>query len=148
MGDCVGLVHPQNIVSEAADSGEDAGVLTNTRGVLAQGDVADMVRAILYAPMAANGDGGRFCVDGSIGQIERDLVRGFEPSVRRLKRIHRPLDRDDGGDVGFPFGVRHRGRGVEHADDPRFMAIAAFAVDRLRAREQGRLAAMRGDERA
>lgn len=99
------------------------------------------MRAIFDAPVAANG-GGLPCADGTIGQIERGLVRCFEKTGRRLERMNRAFDCNDGGDMGLPFAIRHGGRRVEHADDPRFMAIATFVVDRLRAREQQRLAAM------
>jgi hypothetical protein len=98
--------------------------------------------------MATNGAGGLPRADGSIGQIERDLVRGFERTGRRLEHVNHTLDRDDGGDMGLPFRIRHRECGVEHGDAPRFVTIAGFVVDRSRAREQRRLAAMRGDERA
>src|ERR1019366_1622354 len=49
-GDGVSLVEPQDIIGEAADSGEDAGIFANTRGVLAQRNVADMVRAVVSRP--------------------------------------------------------------------------------------------------
>ena len=100
------------------------------------------MRAIFDAPVAANGGGGLLCADGTIGQIERGLVRGFEKTGRRLERMNRALDCNDGDDMGLPFAIHHGGRRVEHADDPRFMAIATLVVDRLRAREQRSLAAM------
>ena len=59
------------LIGEAADFGEAAGIFAKTRGVLAQRNVADMVRAVFDAPVFANGGGGLRGVDGTVGQIER-----------------------------------------------------------------------------
>jgi hypothetical protein len=40
LGDGVGLIEPQDIISEAAQPGEDARVAADARGIFAEGDVA------------------------------------------------------------------------------------------------------------
>jgi hypothetical protein len=44
LGDGVGLIEVEDIVGGAAQPGEDTGSAADTRGVLAQGDVAGIVR--------------------------------------------------------------------------------------------------------
>src|SRR6195256_2569243 len=58
LGDGVGLIEPQDIISEAAQSGEDARVAADARGVFAEGDVAGVVLLVFDTPMFANGIGG------------------------------------------------------------------------------------------
>src|ERR1019366_5952590 len=73
MGDGVSLVEPRDIIGEAADFGEAAGIFAKTRGVLAQRNGADMVRAVFDAPVFANGGGGLRGADRAVGQIERSF---------------------------------------------------------------------------
>jgi hypothetical protein len=68
--DGVGLIEAQDIVSEAAQSGEDARVAADARGVFAECDVARVVLFVFDAPVFANGVGGLPGKDGAIGQVE------------------------------------------------------------------------------
>jgi quercetin dioxygenase-like cupin family protein len=70
LGDCVGLIEPQDIVSEAAHSREDAGVFSDARCVFAERDVTRVMELVLDAPVLANGDRGMVCIDQAVGQIE------------------------------------------------------------------------------
>ena len=74
LGDGVGLIEPQDIISEAAQSGEDARVAADARGIFAEGDVADVVLFVFDTPMFANGIGGLAGTDGAIGQVERGFA--------------------------------------------------------------------------
>src|SRR5262249_29553942 len=58
LGDGVGLIEPQDIISEAAQSGENAWVAADARGIFAGGDVAGVVRFVFDTPMFPNGVGG------------------------------------------------------------------------------------------
>src|SRR6266849_8024966 len=66
LGDGVRLVEPQDIVSEAAQSGEDARVAADARGIFAEGNVARVVLFVFDTPVFANGVGGLPSKDGTI----------------------------------------------------------------------------------
>jgi len=70
LGDGVGLIEAQDIVSEAAQSGEDARVAADARGIFAERDVAGVVLFVFDAPVFANGVGGLVGMDRAIGQVE------------------------------------------------------------------------------
>src|SRR5277367_3927815 len=55
LGDGVGLIELQDIISEAAQSGEDAWVAADARGIFTEGDVAGVVLFVFDTPMFANG---------------------------------------------------------------------------------------------
>src|SRR5262252_6646966 len=74
LGDGVGLIEPQDIISEAAQSGEDARVAAYARSIFAEGDVAGVVLFVFDAPMFANGIGGLAGTDGAIGKVERGFA--------------------------------------------------------------------------
>jgi transposase len=74
LGDGVGLIEPQDIISEAPQSGEDARVAADARGIFAEGDVAGVVLFVFDTPMFANGIGGLAGTDGAIGQVERGFA--------------------------------------------------------------------------
>ena len=63
MCDVFDAVVTQDVEGEASGAGEDAGVVSNSAFVLAVGDIADMVVAVLDAPMVsddvAEGGGGQ-----------------------------------------------------------------------------------------
>ena len=68
------MIEPQDIISEAAQSGEDAWVAADARGVFAEGDIAGVVLFVFDSPMSANGVGGLAGTDGAIGQVERGFA--------------------------------------------------------------------------
>ena len=70
MSDCVGLIEAKDIVAETPQSGEDAGIFSDARGVFTQGDVAGVMEPVFDLPVFANGACGIVCVDGAVGQIE------------------------------------------------------------------------------
>ena len=67
MSDCVGLIEAKDIVAETPQSGEDAGIFSDARGVFAQGDVARVVGFVLDSPVVANGVRGDVGFDGAAG---------------------------------------------------------------------------------
>jgi len=68
------LIEPQDIISEAAQSGEDARVAAYARGIFVEGDIAGVVVFVFDAPMFTNGIGGLAGTDGAIGQVERGFA--------------------------------------------------------------------------
>src|SRR5215831_1246898 len=74
LGDGIGLIEPQDIISKAAQSGEDARVAAYARSIFAEGDVAGVVLFVFDAPMFANGIGGLAGTDGAIGKVERGFA--------------------------------------------------------------------------
>ena len=136
MRDGVGLIVTQDIVGEAAESGEDSGVGSNARGVFAQSDVARVVGFVLDPPMFANGVGGGFRIDRPIGKIERGFQRRLPRACGGIVSRERALDLDDGGDKGLPFRPRDGELCVEHLNCAGFVAVAPVLVHGLDARQR------------
>src|SRR5271170_2530467 len=67
LSDCVGLIEAKDIVAETPQSGEDAGIFSDARGVFAQGDVARVVGFVLDSPVVANRVRGDVGFDGAAG---------------------------------------------------------------------------------
>ena len=74
LGDGVGLIEPQDVIGEASQSGEDARVAADARGIFAEGDIAGVVLLVFNAPVFAHGFGGLAGTDGAIGQVESGFV--------------------------------------------------------------------------
>jgi len=83
--------------------------------------------------MFADGLGGLLGADRAIGQIEGGFARRLPQAGGRLEVQDTSFDRDDGGNVGLPFGSGDRRPGIEHRHGPGFVAVAFFAIDRLNA---------------
>lgn len=129
------MIGAQNIVGKAAESGEDARVFSDAGGVFAQRDIACVMRRVLDPPMLSDGIRSHFCGDRAVGQIECALERGLPQPARGLEGMDRALDRDDGSHIGLPFGPLY-GRGIEHGNGSRFMAIAGLVIARLNRRQR------------
>jgi hypothetical protein len=67
LGHGVGLIDAEDIVGEAAQSGEDSRGAADTRSVFVEGDVAGIVLLVFNAPMFANGVGGLPGKDRTVG---------------------------------------------------------------------------------
>ena len=115
----------------AEQSGENSGVLADAGGILAERDIARVMRFVLDMPVLADGGGGQLGVDRLIGQIERGLGRAFPQARRGLERVDHALDLNDGDDETGPFRFRDGGIGVENPDGSGLVAIASLFVDCL-----------------
>jgi len=130
------LIALQDIVGEAAQSCEDAGICSDSRVVLAECYVARVVGCVFDAPMIANGGGGGFGVERATGQIERGFGAGLPASRGGLEVKHRALDPDDGGHMRLPFRFSDGRLGFEHGDGSGFVAVAPVLVDARFARQR------------
>ena len=112
------------------------GFFSNPRGVLAEGDVARMMRGVFDPPVVADGVGGDFGGERSIRQIERGFLRGFPEAGGGLAREDGALDVDDGAHVRLPVRVLDGVGRVEHGNRACFVAVASFGVRGLNARQR------------
>ena len=136
MWDRVGLIGLQDIVGEAAQSGEDARIFPDSRGVFAERDIARVVGCVFDSPVLTNRGGGGFGCEGAVGQIERGFEAGFPTSCGGQEVVDRTLDPDDGGHMRLPFGFSDGGLGFEHGDGSGFVAVAPVLVDAPFARQR------------
>ena len=56
--DITDAIETQQVQGKAAQQGEEAGVMADAAGILTQGDIPDIVKTVLDAPMGADGVGG------------------------------------------------------------------------------------------
>jgi len=130
------LIALQDIVGKAAQSREDSRVFSDSRCVLAEGDIARVVGCVLDAPMVANGGCGGFGFERTTGQVERGFEAGFPTSRGGLEVEDRALDPDDGGHMRLPFRSGDRRLGFEHGDGSGFVAVAPVLVEACLARHR------------
>ena len=130
VGDAV-LAH--DVEGEAAGACHDAGIVADAAFVLVAGDIADIVVAVLDAPMASDGGGPIGCGEpGSGGYVIGNLAAlapqaggsGVEQGVAG--------DTDDGLDEGLPLGP---GQGIADRED--LDGAVFLAGSALVARERG-----------
>src|SRR4029077_4744861 len=63
------FIPAQPVVSEAAQPGEDTGVVTYAGLIFLKGDIAGVVQRVLDVPVVSNRDGRGACRDAEIGHI-------------------------------------------------------------------------------
>lgn len=119
-------------------AGEDARIVADTGGVLAEGHIARIVVAVLDAPMGADGIGASACRDGSGGQIIGGGGGHVPQAGFAVALVCGPCHHDDGGDEVLPFGSGDRRGSVEDGNGAGFAAIVAFVLARLGAGWFGR----------
>ena len=127
------MIEPQDIISEAAQSGENARVAADARGILTERDVARVVLFVFDAPVIAYGVGSLASTDRAIGQIEGGFARSVPKAFGGLESQYASFDRNDGPDMRLPFGPGNRLPGAEHRNGAGFVTVALFAVDCLHA---------------
>ena len=124
----VGLVRFEDVESEAAQAGEHAGVGTDARAVLAQGDVAAVMGGVLDLPVCSNRLGGAGGGDRRVGDVEGSLAGLAQQPGFGVAGMDVTLDPDDGGDVRMPAGAGQLGGRIEDGDGAAFVAVAALVV--------------------
>jgi len=128
LGARCGLVGGEDVEGEAAQAGEHAGIGSDTRAVLAKGDVAAVMGGVLDRPMPADGIGGSLGGERDVGGVERGLAGTAEQTGGGIAGVDLTLDTDDGGDMVLPAGVGQPVGGVEDGDGAALVAIAAFVA--------------------
>jgi len=130
------LIGLQDIVGEAAQSGEDARIFPDSRCVFAECDIARVMGCVLDAPMRTDGGSGGFGCKRAVGEIERGFECAFPASCGGLELEDGAFDLDDGGHMRLPFRFGDRRRGFEHGDSPGFVAVSPIIVDARLARQR------------
>ena len=130
------MIALQDIVGEAAQSGEDSGIFSDSRCVLAEGDIARIVGCVLDAPMRADGGSGGFRFEGATGQIERGFDAGCPVSCCGLEVVDLALDPDDSGHIWLPFRSGDGRLGLEYGHGSGFVAVTPVLVDAPFARQR------------
>jgi hypothetical protein len=128
------LIALQDIVSEAAQSGENARILSDSRCIFTERDISRVMRGVFYSPVLADRGCGGFGCDGAAGQIERDFAAVLPESCGGQETEDRALDPDDCRHMRLPFRSGDRRLGFEHGDGSGFVAIAPVLVDAFLAR--------------
>src|SRR5215211_1140566 len=134
----------QDVERERAQPGEDAGLAPDAAGVLAERAVADVVVAVLDAPMAAHGGGASSGVERDLAGVVGDLPTGPPQAGAGVPAQAAPGDARDAGDVRPPGGIEmtvHR----EGLDAAVLLTPMGMAVDGVEAIEHG-LGFARGDQ--
>ena len=104
-----------DVQGEASHPGHDAGVVADAAAILVAGDVADIVVAVLDAPMAPNDVGpcaGAQSVGG--GDVIGNLAALIPQAGGRTAQPGVAGDADDGLDEGCPLGL---GQGLADRED-------------------------------
>lgn len=70
LADALDAVCAQNVEGEASETGEDGGFGSNSAVIFEEGDVSNMVAAILDRPMASDGGACRGGRDGRLAGIQ------------------------------------------------------------------------------
>jgi|GEM_PF-6448063 len=83
------------------------------RPVSVEGDIAQMVIAVLDAPVVWNGLACLVGVGEMSGQVKAGFTGSFPLSGRGVESQDAPLDADDGGDRAMPVGAGDDDAGVE-----------------------------------
>ncbi len=124
LGERACSVRLENVVAEAAQSGEHARIAPDAGCVLAHGDVAAVVRGVLYRPVRADAFGGSLGGDGGVGQVVGGMGRAVPHAGGGAASEDIALDADDCGDMGAPFRIGDTVGGIEHGDAAAFMSVA------------------------
>ena len=125
----VGFARHKDVEGEAAQSGDDARVGADAGWLLGGGDVPDMVRGVLDAPMGAGGIGRDRGGERCVGDVEGGFVRQPEQPGFGIPGRDGGLDLNDCGDIGMPVGAGERAGRVEDGDGVDFVPIAAAVAD-------------------
>jgi len=118
------FVPTQDIVSEAAQPGEDTGVVTYAGLIFVKRDIAGVVQGVLDVPVVSNRDGSGACRDAEIGHIICDLRCAAPQTIMGTSMQDIAGDADRKLDQGLPFsGGDSLGR-AKYLDRPGLMSIS------------------------
>src|SRR4029453_16352258 len=113
--------------ARAAGGGGEAGLAPDPAGVLAERAVADVMIAVLDAPMAADGGGASLGVERDLAGIVGDLTPWPPQAGAGVPAQGAAGDAHDAGDERPPVGIEAVGR--EDLDAAMLLATMGVAVD-------------------
>ena len=118
----------QDVERERAQPGDDAGLAPDAAGVLAERAVADVVVAVLDAPMAADGRSASPCIERYLAGVVGDLAPLPPQAGAGVPAQAAAGDARDAGDEGPPVGVEAIVNG-EDLDPAMLLATMGVTVD-------------------
>src|ERR1700757_2390896 len=123
--ECIVLIASENVVSEAAHAGEDAGVVADARAVFEKGDIARVMQLVFDVPVAADGSGKAACRSLGVSQVVGDLAGAGPQTGPGPAMQHIAVDADDLLDQRLPLGADPCLGGFEHLGGPGFVLLVA-----------------------
>src|SRR4051812_42221985 len=91
---------------DRADASHDAGPDADAAAILAQGHVADVMGAVLNAPVSADGTGEELGVVTGLAGVVADLLTGGPQAGAGVLRICQARDPGDTGDQRLPGRIQ------------------------------------------
>ena len=127
LGHVVDVVFAQDVESKATGAGHDARILADAAFVLVVRDIANMVVAVLNAPMTSNGGCPFGCRQTGGGRnVEGDLAALIPQAGSGRVKQGVAGDADDGLDEGLPPGFGQSVADWKDLDGPIFLAGSAL----------------------
>jgi len=96
-------VEAQQIEGEATQQGEETRVATDAAGILAQGDIPDVVEAVLDAPVGTDGLGGVSRRQGYGGRVIGGFLTECPVFFTGIEYLGVALDFDQGTKMSVPI---------------------------------------------
>lgn len=130
------FIPAQHVVSEAAQPGEDTGVVTYAGLIFLKGDIAGVVQRVLDVPVVSNRDGRGACRDAEIGHIICNLGCAGPQTILCTSLQDIAGDADEELGQGLPLGGGHSLGRAKYRDRPGLMSISrdgdlGVSADRL-----------------
>ena len=118
------LIPAQHVVSEAAQPGEDTGVVTYAGLIFLKGDIANVVQRVLDVPVVSNCDGRGACRDAEIGHIICNLGCAAPQTILCTSLQDIAGDADEELGQGLPFSGGHSLGRAKYRDRPGLMSVS------------------------
>jgi len=144
IGDIANVIEAQDVGGERAQAGEDAGIAADAAGILGKAAVADVVGAVLDAPMVADGLGADGGWQDDVGDKPGGLAGGAPQTGRGGAGEHVASDADDRVDMVSPLGIGQAVARREDLDQTGLVTGTALCVGGARAIERRGGLAQRG----
>ena len=118
------FIPTQHVVSEAAQPGEDTGVVTYAGLIFLKGDIANVVQRVLDVPVVSDCDGRGVCRDAEIGHIICDLRCATPQAILCTSLQDIAGDADEELDQGLPFSGGHSLGRAKYLNRPGLMSVS------------------------
>jgi hypothetical protein len=118
------FIPTQHVVGEAAQPGEDTGVVTYAGLIFLKGDIASVVQRVLDVPVVSNRDGRGACRDAEIGHIISNLGCAAPQTIVCTSLQNFAGDADEELGQRLPFGGGHGLGRAEYRDRAGLMSVS------------------------